>query len=117
MIACEVTDEVAGIRTLPRHSRRPDRELAARRLVMKRRQRIASFDLSRCDNLRNGKRADLSRLLVGVDIGHRRIGRPQIKPDNKSAEGGRVGAHHCASKFLARYSAFAGAGYDEPPIQ
>ena len=71
--------------TLPRHPRRVIQELAARRLIVKRRQRVARLDLSRRDDLRDRKRADATRRLMRIDISHRRVRRPEIESHNEAA--------------------------------
>ena len=103
MIPREMTDEVPRVRSLPRQTDRSGGKLATRRLVVKRRQRVAGFDLSRRDDLRDGERVDAPRLLVGVDIRHRGVRRPQVESHNKAAGCGRslVGADHRVLIFFA----------------
>jgi len=99
VIAGELTDDVGGVGWLPREFQGTGREFFRRRLIQEGRQRIAGFDLSGRDDLRQREIANLPGRFLGIDIGDGGIGCAEIETDNEPAgSGGGHGRTKLASR-------------------
>ena len=89
MIAGEKADDMRRFVALgrcPGQTQRGRRQFARAGLVMEGGKRLAGFHLAGGHQLRHGKNADLPRFFARVDVGDGRVRRPQVKPDDITAE-------------------------------
>ena len=84
MIPSEHTHRVLHSIIRPTQFQRPIGQFTGRRFVVKRRQRLAPFNLTRRHKLRNRERMDGPFIIRRINIVHRAVGRPQVDPNNET---------------------------------